>query len=134
MVFFPPTSQSDLWLTLRDGGTLGAKFYHMRGVLHNHPPHRVRLLLKRIKSAMTEESILLVEEMIIPEKGVHSDAASIDITMLAAVAGKERTEAQWRETFREAKLELVRTYTYNAVSYESVMDVRLARAGAGAGQ
>lgn len=103
----------------------GAKFYHLRGVLHNHSPHNVRKLLQNIKSAMSSESILLVDEMIFPEAGVHFDAASIDLTMLAAFASMERTEAQWATTFGEAGLELVRTYTYNPVSYESVMDVRL---------
>ncbi|KAG8170109.1 hypothetical protein KVR01_000854 [Diaporthe batatas] len=105
----------------------GAKFYHMRGVLHNHPPHKVRKLLENTKLAMTIDSVLLVDEMIFPETGVNFDAASIDMTMLTAFASMERTEAQWRETFRSVGLELFRTYTYNPVSYESVMDVRLQR-------
>ena len=37
----------------------------------------------------------------------------------------KRTETQWHQTLAEVGLELVKTYTYNPVSYESVMDVRL---------
>lgn len=84
-------------------------------------------MLDATKSAMTAESILLIDEMIFPEVGVNSHCASIDITMLEAVAGMERTEEQWQGTFKDVGLELVNTYTYNPLSYESVMDVRLPR-------
>lgn len=105
----------------------GAKFYHLRAVLHNQPAHQVRRLLNVIKAAMGPESVLLVDEMVRPEAGVNYIAASIDMTMLSAFASMERTEAQWRGTFEDVGLELVRTYTYDPLSYESVMDVRLPR-------
>lgn len=76
---------------------------------------------------MALESVLLVDEMVFPESGVNYAAASIDLTMLSAFASMERTEAQWCETFELAGLELVRTYTHNPPSYESVIDVRLPR-------
>ncbi|KAK3392886.1 S-adenosyl-L-methionine-dependent methyltransferase [Podospora didyma] len=75
----------------------GAKFYHMRGVLHNHPPHKVRKLLEHTKAATAPDSVLLADEMVLPEMGVNYDVASIDLTMLGACASLERTEAQWRE-------------------------------------
>ncbi len=106
---------------------VGAKFYYLRAVLHNHPPSQVRRLLENTRAAMGPGSVLLVDEMVFPEAGVSFDAASIDLTMLAAFASTERTEAQWRETFEEVGLQLTRTYTYNPRSYESVMDVRLPR-------
>jgi hypothetical protein len=85
----------------------------------------VRKLLENIKSAMAPDSILLVDEMILPETGVNYDVSAIDMTMLGAFASLERTEAQWRETFEDVGLKLVRSYTYMAQNYESVMDVRL---------
>ncbi|KAH7384628.1 S-adenosyl-L-methionine-dependent methyltransferase [Pyrenochaeta sp. MPI-SDFR-AT-0127] len=106
---------------------LGAKFYYLRAVLHNQSPHNVRRLLENIKAAMVPESILLVDELVLPEAGVNYIAASIDMTMLSAFASMERTEAQWCETFEDVGLELVRTYTYNTQAYESVMDVRIPR-------
>ncbi|KAI1078166.1 S-adenosyl-L-methionine-dependent methyltransferase [Whalleya microplaca] len=104
---------------------IGAKFYHLRAVFHNHPPHKVRVLLETIKAAMKPESVLLVDEMVLPEENVNYMAASIDMTILAAFASMERTEAQWKTLFEEVGLRLVRTYTYSPLSYESVMDVRL---------
>ncbi|KAG4219971.1 hypothetical protein PC116_g31550, partial [Phytophthora cactorum] len=104
---------------------IGAKFYYLRAVLHNQPPHKVRRLLENIKTAMGPDSVLLIDEMVFPEAGVNYIAASIDMTMLSTFASMERTEAQWRETFEDVALKLVRTYTYNPLGYESVMDVRL---------
>ncbi|KAF2269981.1 O-methyl transferase B [Lojkania enalia] len=102
-----------------------AKFYFLRGVLHDHPPHQVRKILEQTKAAMGPDSILLIDEMILPETGVNLTAASIDMTMLTALAGMERTEAQWRETLGEVGLELVETFMYAPLHYEGVMHVRL---------
>ncbi len=103
-----------------------AKFYFLRGVLHNLPDHKALALLEITKKAMGPESILLVDEMILPEEGVNVDTAAMDLTMMAAFASLERTEAQWRSLVEQAGLKLVKTYAYNGDSYESVMDVRLA--------
>lgn len=86
----------------------------------------MRVLLEIIKAAMQPESILLVDEMVLPEENVNYMTASIDMTMLAAFASMERTEAQWREAFEDVGLKLVKTYSYSPSTYESVMDVRLA--------
>lgn len=103
----------------------GAKFYFARGVLHNHPDHKVRVLLENIKSAMAPDSVLLLDEMVLPETGVNSYAAAMDLTMMSAFASMERSEAQWRKIVEDVGLKLVKTYPYNPVSYESVMDIRL---------
>lgn len=104
---------------------LGAKFYFTRGVLHNHPDHKVRILLENTKSAMAPDSIMLLDEMVLPETGVNSYAAAMDITMMSAMAGMERSEAQWKALLESVGLRLVKTYKYNPTSYEAVMDVRL---------
>lgn len=97
----------------------------MRGVPHNHPPHKVKLLFSNIKDAMVPDSVLLVDETVLPESGVGFIASSIDLTMLGAFASMERTEAEWRELAESAGLELTRTYTYNALENETVMELRL---------
>ncbi|KAI0148068.1 O-methyl transferase B [Hypoxylon sp. NC0597] len=103
----------------------GAKFYFMRGVPHNHPPHKVKLLFFNIKDAMAPDSVLLVDETVLPEKGVGFIASSIDLTMLGAFASMERTEAEWRELAESVGLVLTKTYTYNALENETVMEMRL---------
>lgn len=103
----------------------GAKFYYMRGVPHNHPPHRVRQLFERVKDAMSPDSIFLVDETVLPATGVSFIAASIDLTMLGAFASLERTEDEWRLLAENVGLELTRVYTYNALENESVIELRL---------
>lgn len=100
----------------------------MRGVPHNHPAHRVKKLFENIKAAMAPDSVLLVDETVLPDQGVGIVAASIDLTMLGAFASMERTEKDWREICESAGLELTKTYTYNPLVNESVMDIRLPNA------
>ncbi|GAW10672.1 hypothetical protein ANO14919_000060 [Xylariales sp. No.14919] len=104
---------------------LGAKFYFLRGVLHNHPNHKALQLLGHLRDAMVNDSILLLDEMVLPEFGVNAYAASMDMTMMSAFASAERSEAQWRQLIEDAGLSLCGTYLYNPESYESVMDVRI---------
>lgn len=103
----------------------GAKFYYLHAVLHNQSPDKVRRLLENTKAAMTSDSVLLIDEMVLPEVGVTALAASIDFTMLSSLASTERTEAEWRQTLADVGLEIVHVYTYNQRTYETVMDVRL---------
>ncbi|KAI0869649.1 S-adenosyl-L-methionine-dependent methyltransferase [Hypoxylon argillaceum] len=105
----------------------GAKLYFMRGVLHDHPARLVEKILYNTRIAMSEDSVLLVDEMILPEMGTEPPVAAIDLTMLTSRGGMERTEAQWQHTFEVAGLELHRTYVYNPANHESVMEVRLPR-------
>ncbi|GAW24152.1 hypothetical protein ANO14919_137330 [Xylariales sp. No.14919] len=102
-----------------------SKFYFTLGVLHNHPHHKVCLLLNNIKSAMATDSVILLDEMVLPEVGVSPYAAAMDLVTMSAFAGMVRTESQWRGIIESVGLKLVKTYVYNATSYESVIDVRL---------
>lgn len=99
----------------------------MRGVPHNHPPHKVKLLFANTKAAMAADSILLVDETVLPDRKVGFVAASIDLTMLGAFASMERTEKDWRELAESVGLELVRSFAYNPSENETVMDIRLPR-------
>lgn len=103
---------------------IGAKFYFTRGVLHNHPDHKVVELLRHFRNAMAPDSVLLLDEWVLPESGVSAYAAAMDLVMMGAFAGMERTEDQWRKLLDRAQLRLTKTYTYNPLRYESVMEVR----------
>ncbi|KAF4999068.1 hypothetical protein FDECE_11627 [Fusarium decemcellulare] len=104
---------------------LGAKFYYLRECLHNHPDHKVHQILRHIKTAMTSDSVLLLDELVLPESGANFIATSLDMTMMVAFAAMERTEAQWRKLLEDVGLRFVHMYTYNPGGYESVMDARL---------
>ena len=73
---------------------------------------------------MDTESIILLDEMVLPETGVNAYATSIDLSVMVATAAQERTQEVWRELIGASGLELVKTYCYNPDSYETVMEVR----------
>ncbi|KAI0869875.1 S-adenosyl-L-methionine-dependent methyltransferase [Hypoxylon argillaceum] len=104
----------------------GAKFYFMRGVLHNQPEKDAIELLKRTKDAMVADSVLLIDEFVLKERGLDPYSATVDLTMMAATASTERTEAQWIQLLESVGLRLVKAYPYNPATSEAVIDVRLA--------
>lgn len=106
----------------------GARFYYLHAVLHNQSPKNLRKLLENTKAAMTADSVLLIDEMVLPETGVSAIAASIDLTMLSSLASAERTKGEWEELLKDIGLEMVKSYTYNERTYETVMDIRLPKA------
>lgn len=106
----------------------GAKFYYVHAVLHNQSPSNLRKLLENTKAAMTADSVLLIDELVLPETGVSAIAASIDLTMLSSLASAERTKEEWTELLGDLGLEIVKTYTYNERTYETVMEIRLPKA------
>jgi hypothetical protein len=105
----------------------GAKIYYMRSVLHDHPLHKINKILENTKAVMTQESLLLIDEMILPEVGVNVLAASVDLTLMSAVASMELTESQWRGVIEAAGLELVKMYPYSTNQYEGVIAAQLPR-------
>ncbi|KAI1179307.1 S-adenosyl-L-methionine-dependent methyltransferase [Nemania sp. FL0916] len=105
----------------------GAKFYFMRGILHNHPDHLAKIILERVKDAMAPDSILLLDDYVVSEKLPDFFSRSIsDLTMLGTFSSQERFEEQWRSLFDSVGLRLAKTYPLNdPPTSETVMEVRL---------
>ena len=56
-------------------------------------------------------STLLIHDHIAPEDGaVHPHTTAYDLTMMAMVAGKERSENDWRNLVAKAGLEVVQIW------------------------
>ena len=100
---------------------LGAKFYYLRGILHDFPDHKCRLILRQIIPAMGKESRILIDEMVLPSSYVHWQATQVDLTMMTALAAMERTREQWQELLESVDLQIVDIYVYMSGSYESVI-------------
>ena len=62
---------------------------------------------------MGHQSILLIDELVLPNKGASLMAAQMDITMMATLASVERTEAQWRELLGKAGLKILGIHRYD---------------------
>ena len=102
---------------------IGAKYYHLRGVLHDFPDDKCREILLHIIQALEEDSLILIEEMILPDRHVHWQATQVDLTMMCALAATERTEAQWRNLLESVGLRILRLYEVIPATHENVIVV-----------
>ena len=80
--------------------------------MHDWPDDRCHVILKHIASAMTKGySKVLINEMVLPNRGASMIATQVDLTMLSAVGAMERTEAQWRELLGSSGLEIEKIWS-----------------------
>jgi hypothetical protein len=88
----------------------GAKAYYMRNILHDWPDKQAKVILNSIRAAMSPESILLIDETVLPEWKVPLASAQFDFCMMAAFSSLERTEAQYTTLLEETRFELVKVW------------------------
>ena len=104
---------------------VGAKYYYMAAVLHSLPDERCRKVLQNIKYAMSDSSVLVIDEMVLPDSGISWRAAQFDLTMMCAHASMERTQTQWKALLDSVDLKIRDTYVYNPSYHQAVMAVIL---------
>lgn len=83
-------------------------------------------ILRQIRSAMTPDSILLINDMVLPEAGAPPFATSLDLVMLGACAGRERTLDDWNNLFSHVGLVIVDCNLYNRKFCHGLISVVLA--------
>ncbi|KAI0387392.1 putative O-methyltransferase [Hypomontagnella monticulosa] len=89
----------------------GARAYYYHYILHDWSDSVCLDILKNARAAMKPGySKLILNEMIVSDRGASMTHASMDMTMLAFCGGMERTERQWRELLGKAGLEVVRVW------------------------
>ena len=88
----------------------GAKAYYLRTVLHDWPDTQARQILRNIRTAMADDSILLINENAIAEEHVPLYSAELDLTMMVHYSSLDRTETQFKELLESAGFNLVGTW------------------------
>lgn len=100
-----------------------AKFYYYRNIFHDYPDHRVLDgLLPNLLPAMGEDSVLLIDDKVLPNKGVHRHAAMLDIAMIAQTGSLERTINQWNALLDQGGCKILDIFTYSE-EYDSILVV-----------
>ncbi|KAI1197676.1 S-adenosyl-L-methionine-dependent methyltransferase [Nemania serpens] len=90
----------------------GARAYYLRNILHDWPDHKCVEILKNIKSAMTEDSRILIDEMVLPERGAPWRATQLDLAMSTCFAAMERSRADWDSLLGKAGLTIQKIWKY----------------------
>ncbi|KAJ5281522.1 O-methyltransferase B [Penicillium angulare] len=101
----------------------GAKFYYLRNIFHDWPDHKCREILKNIVDAMAPDSYILIDDMVLPNVGVHWQQAQLDMLMMAALGARERTHEQWDQLVKSAGLKVNGVHTYTASLKDSIIEV-----------
>lgn len=70
---------------------------------------------------MSPDSVILIDEKVLPEMGVHWQATSIDITMMMAGGAIERTEEHWNRVLHSAGFKAKKVWRYTKTLTDSVI-------------
>jgi len=102
----------------------GARAYYMRMILHDWPDDLCIAILKHLTAVMKPGySKILINDIVVPEKGATRFMTQSDWAMLTFLGAMERDEAQWRQLFERAGLKVVGLTSANP---ESVFELELA--------
>ncbi|KAJ8120520.1 hypothetical protein ONZ43_g2791 [Nemania bipapillata] len=90
----------------------GARAYYLRNILHDWPDHKCVEILKNIKPAMTKDSRILIDEMVLPERAAPWRATQLDLAMSSCFAAMERSRADWDSLLEQAGLKILKIWKY----------------------
>jgi hypothetical protein len=87
-----------------------AKAYYMRTVLHDWPDESCLKILKNIRDAMGPDSLLLINENLMPDKNSTLFQVWMDFVMMCNFSSKERTRRQWLQLLENSGFEIVKVW------------------------
>lgn len=87
-----------------------AKAYYLRTVLHDWPDKQAAVILGHIRDAMSEDSVLLINESVLPESDVSLYQCKMDLNMMGSYSSLERTVAQFRKLLESCGFALAGTW------------------------
>ena len=98
-----------------------AKYYYLRTVLHDWADEKAEAILKNIVPAMGPDSKILVDEMVLPNTGVHWWSACLDLHMYGMFGAMERNVDQWHSLMDKCGLKILEIRTYAPVMRNSIV-------------
>jgi hypothetical protein len=105
----------------------GGDAYLMKAILHDWDDDDAVKILTNIRSAIAPDGKLLLLESVLPERSSSDIGLLIDLEMLVAVGGKERTHAEWANLLGRAGFRLNKVvHTATPVSIVEAVPARSA--------
>ena len=89
--------------------------------MHDYPDETCVIILQQIIKATGKDSVILIDDMVIPNQGAHWRQTQLDLAMMAALAAIERTERQWYSMLDAAGLKVSQIYTYTPELRDSII-------------
>ncbi|KAI9669029.1 MAG: hypothetical protein M1831_000621 [Alyxoria varia] len=100
----------------------GAQFYLFHRVLHDWPNRECHQILSNTVQAMSRDSRLLIQDIVIPNTNASHHAVYMDVLMMFNVAGVERSAEEWQGLVEGVGLEIVNIWPSEQ---EPVIETRL---------
>ena len=89
--------------------------------MHDWPDRQCLSILQNIVSAMGSDSEIWIDEIVVPNQGAAQAQVNYDWTMVAAVAGIERSKDQWSALLDDAGLLIREIHPVNTARGEAVI-------------
>jgi len=70
---------------------------------------------------MTPQSVLLINDMILPETEIPPYSSAMDLIMLSSCGSLERTKEQWERLLGEVGLGIKETMVYNYELFHGIL-------------
>ena len=103
----------------------GAKAYYLRTVLHDWNDEKASQILRLMADAMDKDSVLLIDDMALPDTGAHWWSSALDLHLLAMLGSRERTENEWQSLISGAGLNVLSIRPYHPMMRHSVIIAQL---------
>ncbi|KAF2428365.1 S-adenosyl-L-methionine-dependent methyltransferase [Tothia fuscella] len=105
---------------------VGAKAYFLKTILHDWNDEKSRLILENLKSAMKPGySKILINDVVIPNRGAGWYDCSQDILMMLGHGAQERSEEDWRSLIEGIGMQIRKIWDVAGAS-EKLIEVELA--------
>lgn len=89
--------------------------------MHDYPDEKCLKILHNTVQAMDENSLIFIDEIILSDFNAYPDATQMDLGMMSALAGMERTDKQWHALADKAGLKIKEVFTYIKDMRESIL-------------
>ncbi|KAH7384633.1 S-adenosyl-L-methionine-dependent methyltransferase [Pyrenochaeta sp. MPI-SDFR-AT-0127] len=99
----------------------GARVYYLRNIFHAWGDATCTDILVNAKAGLTDESVLLIDEIVLPERDATPQGAQHDMEVMICVGGIERTKAQWERLLNGAGLKMREVVNYDTDFEDSVI-------------
>lgn len=98
-----------------------AKFYYLRHILHDWRNKDSIRILQNLVPALSPESRIVIDEVVLPDINVPWQCAFMDLTMSSSLGGCERSQDEWDSLLSRAGLQIEEVHTYDDVRKHSVI-------------
>lgn len=92
-----------------DSVPAGGDAYVLKHIIHDWDDEKAVQILRNVRTAMNPGAKVLIVETVVPDDDREHLSKLVDLEMLVAATGRERTEAEYAELLRQAGLRHSRT-------------------------